>query len=75
MLFEDLHFQYYIIPFFLILVLYLKFLFGSDLDTSGAYRCYTVNKIKLKDIMLSKNNSYSFFTESALILWKKNYKI
>ena len=55
--------------------LFVKFLFGSDMDTSGAYRCYNVNKIKLKDIMLSKNNSYSFFTESALILWKKNYKI
>lgn len=53
----------------------VKFLFGCDLDTSGAYRCYNVNKIKIKDIMLAKNNSYSFFTESALILWKKNYKI
>ena len=55
--------------------LFVKFLFGTDLDTSGAYRCYNTNKIKLKDIMLTQNNSYSFFTESALILWKKNYKI
>ena len=55
--------------------LFVKFLFGSDMDTSGAYRCYNVNKIKLKDIMLSKNNSYSFFWESIFILSKKKYKI
>ena len=32
-------------------------------------------KIKLDDILQSKNDSYSFFTESIIILSLKKYKI
>ena len=44
-------------------------------DTSGAYRCYDLKKVKKKDILLAKDNGYSFFWESTYILHKKNYKI
>tara|TARA_B100000579_G_C22750740_1_gene813873 strand:- start:430 stop:1137 length:708 start_codon:yes stop_codon:yes gene_type:complete len=55
--------------------LLVKLMFNTNLDTSGAFRCYNTNKIRLKDIILADSNSYSFFTESTLILFKKNYKI
>ena len=44
-------------------------------DSSGAFRCYNTNKVKLKDLLRAKNNSYSFFWESTYILNKKKYKI
>tara|TARA_B110000438_G_scaffold228485_1_gene223063 strand:- start:233 stop:508 length:276 start_codon:yes stop_codon:yes gene_type:complete len=44
-------------------------------DTSGAYRCYDLKKVKIKDILLAKDNGYSFFWESTYILHIKNYKI
>jgi dolichol-phosphate mannosyltransferase len=53
----------------------VNFFFNTDLDSSGAFRCYNIKKIKLKDILAAKNNGYSFFTESTLLLTKKNYKI
>tara|TARA_B100000787_G_scaffold125527_1_gene94752 strand:+ start:575 stop:1282 length:708 start_codon:yes stop_codon:yes gene_type:complete len=40
-------------------------------DSSGAYRCYNINQIKLEDILKAKNNSYSFFWESMFFLSKK----
>ena len=40
-------------------------------DSSGAFRCYNVNQIKLKDILKAKDNSYSFFWESMFFLSKK----
>jgi hypothetical protein len=40
-------------------------------DSSGAYRCYNANNIKLEDLLKAKNNSYSFFWQSTLILNKK----
>ncbi len=40
-------------------------------DSSGAFRCYNVKKIKLKDILIAKNDSYSFFWESMFFLSKK----
>ena len=43
-------------------------------DSSGAFRGYLVNEVKLEDILKAKNNSYSFFWESIFILSKK-YKI
>lgn len=55
--------------------IFVTFIFNTNLDSSGAYRCYDTKKIKLKDIMLAKSNSYSFFTESTVILFTKNYKI
>tara|TARA_B100001057_G_C22799184_1_gene930850 strand:- start:563 stop:1282 length:720 start_codon:yes stop_codon:yes gene_type:complete len=49
-------------------------IFGVDLDSSGAFRIYDCKKIKISDILKAKNNGYSFFTESTIIL-NKIYKI
>tara|TARA_Y100000590_G_scaffold243460_1_gene273705 strand:- start:1152 stop:1868 length:717 start_codon:yes stop_codon:yes gene_type:complete len=48
---------------------------GISYDSSGALRCYNLNKIKKKHILLAKNNGYSFFWESTFLLEKKLYKI
>ena len=50
-------------------------LLNINYDSSGAFRCYNSDKVKLKDLLKAKNNSYSFFWESIFILNKKNYKI
>ena len=55
--------------------LFVKFIFNINIDSSGAFRCYNTKKINLNDILLSKDNSYSFFTESIVILSLKKYKI
>lgn len=55
--------------------LLVKFIFNINIDSSGAFRCYNTKKINLNDILLSKDNSYSFFTESIVILSLKKYKI
>ena len=55
--------------------LLIKFFLGMPFDASGAYRCYNLKKIKYKDILLAKDNGYSFFWESIFILHKKNYSI
>lgn len=47
---------------------------GINYDSSGAFRCYDINKVSLKDIIKAKSNSYSFFWESMFLLSKK-YKI
>ena len=52
----------------------IQFFLGIKYDSSGAFRGYLVNNIRIKDIFLAKNNSYSFFWESIFILSKK-YKI
>ncbi len=52
----------------------IKLLLNIKFDSSGAYRCYNIKKIKLQDILSAKNESYSFFWESIFILSKK-YKI
>lgn len=52
----------------------VRSIFNTDLDSSGAFRCYNIKKIRINDILSAKNNSYSFFTESTIILSKK-YKI
>ena len=52
----------------------IKLLLNIKFDSSGAYRCYNIKKIKLQDILSAKNDSYSFFWESIFILSKK-YKI
>ena len=49
----------------------INFLFNKTLDSSGAFRCYNTKQVKLKDILKAKNNSYSFFWESMLILNEK----
>jgi len=52
----------------------ITLIFNTDLDSSGAFRCYDCKKIKLKDILLARNDGYSFFTESTIIL-AKFYKV
>ena len=52
----------------------IKFMLNIKFDSSGAFRGYLVNEVKLEDILKAKNNSYSFFWESIFILSKK-YKI
>lgn len=52
----------------------IKLLLNIEFDSSGAFRCYDIKKIKLRDILIAKNDSYSFFWESIFILSKK-YKI
>ena len=48
---------------------------GSKLDSSGGYRLYDFNSVRLKDIIEAKDNGYSFFIESTFILERKKYKI
>ena len=48
---------------------------GISYDTSGAFRCYNLNQIKKKHILLAKDNGYSFFWESTFLLENKLYKI
>lgn len=47
----------------------------KDLDSSGAFRVYNSKLVKLSDINLAKNDSYSFFFESLFIFKMKKYKI
>ena len=49
-------------------------IFDTNLDSSGAFRVYNCQKIKLIDILKAKSDGYSFFTESTITLNKK-YKI
>ena len=53
----------------------INILLGTNYDSSGAYRCYNAQNIKLNDILDAKNNGYSFFWESLYLLNKKNYSI
>jgi len=53
----------------------LKFFLNLEFDASGAFRVIDTKIIKLKDILLSKEDSYSYFWESLYLLKKKNYKI
>jgi dolichol-phosphate mannosyltransferase len=53
----------------------IKFILNVPIDSSGAFRCYNLKKIKLKDILNAKDNGYSFFWESIFILYKKKYSI
>lgn len=54
--------------------LFVTFIFKTNLDSSGAFRFYNKDKVKLKKILLAKSDGYSFFTESTVIL-NKFYKI
>tara|TARA_B100000073_G_C23454623_1_gene460787 strand:+ start:18 stop:461 length:444 start_codon:yes stop_codon:yes gene_type:complete len=53
----------------------VRALLGSKLDSSGGYRLYDFNSVRLKDIFEAKDNGYSFFIESTFILERKKYKI
>ena len=49
----------------------ISILLNIKQDSSGAYRCYDLKKINIKDILKAKNDSYSFFWESMFFLSKK----
>ena len=53
----------------------IKYLLKMEFDTSGAFRCYNFDKVSLKDLLLAKDNNYSFFWESIYKLYKKNYTV
>ena len=53
----------------------INILLNFNYDSSNAFRCYSVKKIKISDILLAKNNSYAFFWESIFHLHKKKYSI
>ena len=50
-------------------------LLGTKLDGSGGFRLYDLKKVKLRDILESKDNNYNFFWQSAFLLEYKKYKI
>ena len=52
-----------------------KYFLKQEYDSSGAFRCYNLKKIKLSDLLLSKDNRYAFFWQSIFFLDKKKYKI
>ena len=53
----------------------VKTFLGMSLDASGAYRCFYLKKINLKDILSAKNNDYAFFWEVTYIILKRGYSI
>ena len=55
--------------------LLLKTLLDLKHDTSGAFRLFNTNKIKLKDLLLAKDNDYAYFWKSIFYLTKKKYNI
>ena len=48
---------------------------GINYDASGAFRCFFLKNVKLKDILSAKNNDYAFFWEVTYILKKRDYSI
>ena len=55
--------------------LLVKIFLGMSLDASGAYRCFYLKRIALKDILSAKNNDYAFFWEVTYIIKKRGYSI
>ncbi len=51
------------------------FLLGTKLDGSGGFRMYDLKKMRISDILESKDDNYNFFWQSAFLLEKKGYKI
>ena len=52
----------------------IKLLLNIEFDSSGAFRCYDIKKIKLKDILIAENESYSFFFGKVSLYYQKNTK-
>ena len=52
-----------------------KILFGHNFDSTNAFRCYNLKKIKKNFIYLCKSNDYDFFFTSLNILNLQKYKI
>jgi len=53
----------------------VKIFLGMSLDASGAYRCFYLKRIALKDFLRAKNNDYAFFWEVTYIIKKRGYSI
>jgi len=67
-------------PLFRKLITYTRHIFiilflGINLDASGAFRGFYLNKIKLKDLLSAKNDDYAFFWEVTYIIKKGGYSI
>ena len=55
--------------------LLLNLLLNIKYDSSGAFRCYNLNKIKLSLLVKANHNGYSFFWESMYYFCKNNFII
>ena len=53
----------------------IRFLLSIPYDSSGAFRCINCQKVPLSDLILAKDDGYSYFWESIFILHKKKYRI
>ena len=53
----------------------LNLLLNIKYDSSGAFRCYNLNKIKLSLLVKANHNGYSFFWESMYYFCKNNFII
>ena len=53
----------------------IRILLSIPYDSSGAFRCINCKKVSLSDLILAKDNGYSYFWESIFILHQKKYKI
>ncbi len=53
----------------------VKIFLGSELDSSGGFRLYDFKKVDYLDIKKAKDNGYSFFIESTILLENRGYKI
>ena len=53
----------------------ISLLLSIPYDSSGAFRCINCKKVILSDLILAKNDSYSYFWESIFILHRKKYLI
>ena len=53
----------------------ISLLLSIPYDASGAFRCINCKRVSLSDLILAKNNGYSYFWESIFILHRKKYRI
>ncbi len=53
----------------------ISLLLSMPYDASGAFRCINCRKIALSDLILAKEDGYSYFWESIFILHRKKYRI
>ena len=53
----------------------ISLLLSMPYDSSGAFRSINCKKVILSDLILAKNDSYSYFWESIFILHRKKYRI
>ena len=53
----------------------ISLLLSMPYDSSGAFRCINCQRVFLSDLILAKNDSYTYFWESIFILHKKKYRI